>query len=112
MSDAENDASGSRKGSKLRRGHKKVKTGCTDCRRRRVKVSADDRWQRQLTLTLISALRKSQSVGPVNDVGLNVNTYLPKYDPSLQTLHRPRTSDMHPHLSFDSSPHSLVWHPS
>ncbi|RGP78255.1 hypothetical protein FLONG3_3570 [Fusarium longipes] len=38
MSDADNNVSGSRKGGKLRRGHKKVKTGCTDCRRRRVKV--------------------------------------------------------------------------
>ncbi|CAG1978804.1 unnamed protein product [Fusarium graminearum] len=41
MSDVENDASGSRKGSKLRRGHKKVKTGCTDCRRRRVKCTEE-----------------------------------------------------------------------
>ncbi|EKJ77315.1 hypothetical protein FPSE_02393 [Fusarium pseudograminearum CS3096] len=41
MSDAENDASGPRKGSKLRRGHKKVKTGCTDCRRRRVKCTEE-----------------------------------------------------------------------
>lgn len=59
-----------------------------------------------------SALRKSQSVVLVSDVGLNVNTHLPKYDPSLQTLHQPLTSDMPPHLSFDSSLHSLIWHPS
>ncbi|CEI70595.1 hypothetical protein FVEN_g915 [Fusarium venenatum] len=41
MSDAEDDASALRKGAKLRRGHKKVKTGCTDCRRRRVKCTEE-----------------------------------------------------------------------
>jgi hypothetical protein len=38
MNDSDNDVGSSRLAVKLRRGHKKVKTGCADCRRRRVKV--------------------------------------------------------------------------
>jgi hypothetical protein len=86
MSDEDNDASASRKGTtKLRRGHKKVKTGCTDCRRRRVKVSTKLPISNTVDADSFSVPKRSLNVVLVSDVGLNANTHFSKQYPFLQT---------------------------
>lgn len=97
-------------GAKPRRAHKKAKTGCADCRKRRVKVSGSECGgvsQLQLfvpgQLTPDSVARRSLRVVRVVVEGSSANTR-PKPHPCLRRTHRPPTRLPHIHLQHSRWP--------
>lgn len=60
-----------------RKGHRKSRNGCGNCKKRKIKVSTSKLWVPAWLLTPSSAMSRNQSVKTVSSIALDAITWMP-----------------------------------